>query len=363
MDKKWAMRDYHEGDEEGIFELFRAVHPEREYDYGKWLRWWRWMYKDNPAGPGRIWLAEQDNKIVGHYAIVPVRLSITGKTVLASQSLNTLTHPDYRRRNIFETLAKKVYAEAARDGIRIVYGFPNQFSYPGLIRKLDWFDIANMQIMLKPLNWKDAIGVIIKDQSLRSIFSPIANLLCDKTRLRRNEPNVVEGLTVKEVASFDERFDILWSKVANQFQIMVARNSDYLRWRYGAPGANYSIFVAEKDSEIGGYLVLKYSTDSGTKVGVIFDMIAQSKDALACLIRRVIRDCQQNKVALIQYQLRANKVYRRVLKRNGFISLPFSKGDHFCAYSTRTESSQQFLRNPDNWFVQIGDSDRVSLDY
>jgi hypothetical protein len=288
-----------------------------------------------------------------------VRLSITGKTVLASQAVDGLTHPDYRRRKIFETLTKKVYAEAANDGIRIVYGFPNPYSRLGLIEKVDWFDIANMQIMLKPLNWKDAIGLIAKNQYLGSIFSPAASLLSDKTLLRRKEPNVIEYLTVKEVTSFDERFDILWSKVANQFQIMVLRNNDYLRWRYGAPEANYSIFIAEKDSEIWGYLVLKYVADSGIKVGIILDMVAQSKDVLDHLIRQLIRDCQQNKVALIQYQLRANQLYREVLKMNGFISLPFIKGSHFCAYSTSTDISQQFLRNPDNWFVQIGDSDLV----
>jgi len=361
MDKTWAMRDYHEGDEEGIFELLKAVYPEREHDYGRWLRWWRWMYKDNPAGPGRIGIAEHNNKIVGHYAIVPLRLSIMGKTVLASQALDGLTHPDYRRTKIFETLVRKVHADGARDGIRIVYGFPNQFSRAGLVGKLDWFDIANMQLMLKVINWKDAIGLLAKNQYLGSIFSPIASLLCDKTLLRRKRPNVAEGLTVKEVTSFDERLDILWSKVANQFHIMVLRDDAYLRWRYGAPETNYSIFIAEKDSEVLGYLVLKYMnmTDNGIKVGIIFDMVAQSKDVLDPLIRKLISACQQNKVALIQYQLRVNKVYRRVLKRNGFISLPFSKGSHFCAYSTRTDIAQQFLRNPDNWFVQIGDSDLV----
>jgi len=359
MDKKWAMRDYHEGDEEGIFELFRAVYPQREHDYGKWLRWWRWMYKDNPAGPARMGLAEQNGKIVGYCAILPMRLSIMGKIVLASLAVDKLTHPDHRRRGIYETLAKKVYAEAAGDGIRIVLGFPNQFSHAAIIEKLDWFDIANMQIMLKPLNWKDAIGLVAKNQYLGSIFSPVASLLWDKTLHGRKKPDVIEGLTVKQVTSFDERFDILWNKVADQFQIMVLRNNNYLRWRYGAPEANYSIFIAEKDSEIWGYLVIKYITDSGIKVGIIFDMVAQSKDVLDPLIRKLIRDCQQNRVALIQYQLRANKVYRRVLQRNGFISLPFIKGSYFCAYSTSTDISQQFLGNPDNWFVQIGDSDLV----
>jgi len=359
MDGTWSMRAYREGDEEGIFGLSKAVYPEKRYDHTEWLRWWRWMYKDNPAGPGLIWLAEHNNTVVGHYAIVPARLAINGKTVLACQGLDALTHPNYRRQKIFESLASKVYAEAARDGMYIVYGFPNPFSYPIHIKKLDWFYIANMQLMLKPLNWRDAIALIAKNRSLGAILSPLATLLCNKAFLRRNKANALEGLTINKVASFDQRLDMLWARVANQFQIMVERKSDYLKWRYGAPEMNYSIFIAETHSEILGYLVSKHLSAGGIKVNIVFDMLAQSEDVLHCLITKAIRDCQQNGVALIQYQLRANKVYQRVLKRNGFISLPFSKGSHFCARSSATDISKQFLGNPRNWFVQMGDSDLV----
>lgn len=63
MERKWSMRTYTEGDEEGILELWKAVYPERAYDREKWLRWWRWMYKNNIADLGQIWLAD-DNGII-----------------------------------------------------------------------------------------------------------------------------------------------------------------------------------------------------------------------------------------------------------------------------------------------------------
>jgi len=52
---------------------------------------------------------------VGHYAIAPVSFGIGAglKTVLGSQALAGLTHPDYRPvGQIFETLAKKVTLES-----------------------------------------------------------------------------------------------------------------------------------------------------------------------------------------------------------------------------------------------------------
>ena len=118
MEQRWSMRVCSEGDEWGILELWRAVYPEREYDQERFLRWWRWMYKDNSAGTGQIWLTEHDGQIVGQYAIIPVVMKIGDETALGSRSIDTMTHPDYRRRRIFETLAKQVYDEARRQSNR-----------------------------------------------------------------------------------------------------------------------------------------------------------------------------------------------------------------------------------------------------
>ncbi len=359
MERKWSMRPYKDGDEEGILELWKAVYPNRGYDREKWLRWWCWMYKANPAGEGRIWLAEHDGKIVGQYAVIPVKLKIGNEIILGLQSVDTMTHPDYRRQKMFETLTKKVYDEAEREGIFIVYGFPNQFSYPGFVKKLNWFDIATMQIMFKSLNWGSAVKLKVKNKFLQRVLAIGANLVFNKVLFRTQKPSEIEGLTIKQVTSFDERFDEFWAKVCSQSQIMVVRNKDYLNWRYSNPDANYSIFVAEKAREICGYLVLEHKVQSSVKVSHIFDLIAQSEEIMHHLLSEAVENCQQNKVDLILYPLVANKTYHRVLKKNGFISLSFIKGGRFCAYSSSPTIPKEFLSNPENWLVQLGDSDAV----
>jgi GNAT superfamily N-acetyltransferase len=360
MERKWSMRAYKQGDEEGVFELWKAVYPEGEYDREKWLRWWQRTYENNPAGPGRIWLAEHGDKIVGQYAIVPMRVKIGSETVLCSQSVDTMTHPDYRRQKIFETLAKEVYDEAERDGIHIVYGFPARISYPGFVKKLSWFDVAAMQLMFKPLNWRNAIKLKFKNKFLQTVLAIGAGLVLNKVFFRTQKPPSLEGLAINQVTSFDDRINDLWAKISSQYHIMIVRDKDYLNWRYSAPGANYSIFVAEKAGEICGYLVLEHKLQSGTKVSYIFDLVAQSEEIMHYLVSKAINDCQQKQVDLILYSLIANKTYRRVLKRSGFISLPFLKGIHFCAYvSPQCTPLMEPLRNSQNWLAQLGDSDKV----
>jgi RimJ/RimL family protein N-acetyltransferase len=358
MERKWLIREYKEGDEEGIFELWKAVYPDdREYNREKWLRWYRWMYKERPAGEGIIWLAEHNDKIVGQYAIVPVKLKICNKIVLGSLSLDTMTHPDYRRQKMFETLAKRVFDEAAKDGIPIVYCFLNQFTYPCFINKLNWFDIGTMQVMLNPLNWENAVKLKIKKKILQRVLSVGASLIFNKVFLKPQKPPVVEGLTIKQATSFDERFDEFWNTIFNQHQIMVVRDKSYINWRYSMPNANYSIFIAEKANEICGYVALEHEIQKGTKLCFIFDLMAQSEEIMHCLVSRAVEDCRQNKVDLILYPLIANRAYHRVLKRNGFLSSPLEKPRHFCAYSNSPSISKELLRDPRNWIVQLGDVD------
>lgn len=353
------MREYKDGDEEGILELWKAVHPEREYDREKWLTWWRWMYRDTPAGC-LIWVAEHDGKIVGQYAIVHVKVKVGNETALGSQSLDTMTHPAYRRQKMFETLASKVYEEAEEDGIHIVYGFPNKFSYPGFVKKLNWFDIAIMQTMVKPFNWRNAIKLKVKNEFLQAVLAMGASMAFSKVLFRTRKPPFVESLSISQVASFDDRINDLWARISDQYHIMIVRDKDYLNWRYGAPGANYSILIAEKAGEICGYLVLGHRSQSGTGVSYLFDLVAQAEEIMQCLLSKAMDDCQQRKGDLIVYSFIANKSYRRILRRSGFISLPFLNGGRFCAYvSLRFSRLKESLRDSQNWLVERGDSDMI----
>jgi hypothetical protein len=81
---------------------------------------------------------------VAFYGVVPVLMSMSGKTVLAAQSCDTMTAPDHRNRGLFTELAEKTFALAAAEGITFVFGFPNEASYPGFIGKLRFDHLHTM---------------------------------------------------------------------------------------------------------------------------------------------------------------------------------------------------------------------------
>lgn len=358
MESKFLIRPYKEGDEEGILELWKAVYPERKYDKHQWMRWWHWKYRDNPAGSSQIWLAEDEARIVGQYPLIFMNMKIGNHILKVFQNVDLMTHPDHRYQGIFSKLESQALNETERDKVYITIGFPNKAAYPGHI-KSGWFDVGAMQVLLKPLNWTNTMKVQIKNKFLLKLGGTSGNLV-DKVFFRAKKKPAVEGLTIAEVSSFDERINELCTSVSNQYQIMVVRNKDYLNWRYCAvPGVNYSIYIAEKGGQICGYLVLRCMQREQIEVGIMFDIFAQSEDIAQCLVSKATEHCMREKVDLIYYSAIANKTYIRAFRKNGFISVPFIKGGRFCAYSSASHISREFLRDPQNWLVQLGDSDMI----
>lgn len=359
MEIKWVIRYYEEGDEEKIIDLYRAVHPEKDYDREKWMKWWRWMFKTNPAGAARILLADDAGKIAGQYVMVPAVVKIGIEEVLSAQGIDTMTHPEYRRQKLFETLAARVYADFEKEGISFLFGFPNELSRPGIIRKLNWFDIATMIIMLRPLNWETIISIKVSNRLLLRFLSFVANAFFNIDFYKPRVLLVGDGLAIKRVSYFDDRIDRLWTRISSRYPIMLVRNKEFLNWRYVDLGADYTIFTAEKGEEVVGYLVSGRRQRRNRQASIIYDLVAESDQINQCLLSEVIQDCIRAGDAFIEYKLIADNNYHKLLKKNGFLSIPFIEGTYFCGYTNSKQLSQSFIKNHRNWFVQVGDSDAI----
>jgi GNAT superfamily N-acetyltransferase len=354
----WSVRAYREGDEEGIYELYQAVYPSKQPERDRWMRWWRWMYRTGPAGNGQIWVADHSGRIVGQYPTIFTQIKVKNEILKVSQNIDLMTHPDYRHQGISQTLEKKALDELGKQEIHLTIGFPNKAAYFGH-KKAGWFDIASMKVTLKPLNWKNTIRLKIKNRLLSGLLAAGAALVFNRIPLRTHQARQTDGLVVSQITSFDERFDRLWTRVSGQYPIIMVRNKDYLNWRFCTPGSSYLILTIEEADEVRGYLVLREKTLRSKKVSIIFDTIAESEEIMHRLISEAVGICQRKGIDCIVYNLIAGRTYHRVLKSNGFIFPPFTKGADFCAYSSATQIPQKFLKNPKNWFVQTADSDTL----
>lgn len=353
----WSHRMYTPGDEDQLFELAKAVWgwklaiPKKK----QWIKGWQWMFINNPAGSSIIWLAEHNGKLVGEYPLVMADMKVGDRLAKAGQIADTMTHPEYRRQGVAFTLGREVLSQLKEQKALLAFGFPTAEAYP-LHMNSGWIDVCAIQTMIKPLNLKNMLkGYLTHDKLLIDIFSKLGELLL-KTIFRARKPPVVDGLTIAKVSHFDDRCNDLWDRISKDYNIIVVRDKDYLNWRYiDVPNAKYTIYVAEKNKKIYGYMVIECKYHNGLIFGRILDIIAplDQQVIVQCLISKAIEHFERKRVDAIFSSIISNR-YRHSFLKNGFIPYPRSKS-RFIAYNASPAISDGFLKNPKNWFIQLGD--------
>lgn len=118
---------------EQIFDLF-------ENSFGSQIdeKLWQWAYIDNPNGKPIVSLYFDRKKLVGHYAVIPIKFIHNQKNVNAVLSMTTMVNSSYRKYGIFIEQANEVYTVASKLGYKFVCGFPNKKSAPGFKKRLEW---------------------------------------------------------------------------------------------------------------------------------------------------------------------------------------------------------------------------------
>lgn len=357
MDIVWSYRRYMAGDEDQLFVLFRVVWgwklgiPEKN----QWIKGWQWMFINNPAGTSIMWLAEHNDKLIGEYPLVMVDMKVGNKLAKAGQIADTMTHPQYRRLGIAFALGNESLSEMKEQNALLAFGFPTAEAYP-LHRKSGWVDVCDIKTMIKPLNLKNMLeGYLTHNKLLISIFSKLGELPLKITFKARKSPSI-DGLTITEVFRFDDRFDGFWEQISKDYNIIVARTKKYLNWRYiDVPNANYTIYMAEKNKKIYGYMVLDYKYHNGLAFGRILDIIAPVNQQIIIyyLISKAVEHFEQKRMDAIYSSIICNR-YLNVFLKCGFIPYPKSK-NRFIAYKASSDISDVYITNPKNWFIQLGD--------
>lgn len=348
-------RPYKDEDEVALLELYSAVNGEIQ-DKEHWFKLRNWQYKNNPAGKPIYWLAEYEKKIVGQYALIPAKIKFGDRVIIGYQSVDTKTHPDYQRRGIFGKLALKSYECASAD---VIYGFPNKNSYGGFVKKLGWLEVGALDALVKPLNIKNILQKYISSKLLLKVGEASVNII---TRIFYNTNNTpkVDNLKITKISSFDDRIDVLWREISNSYNVMVVRNKEYLNWRYvNVPDVIFTIYIAEMEGKILGYIVIKCEKQRGLTIGRIFDFIVLPNQEIAgqMLIQKATEFFRDEKASLILYRLAGTKAYYKMLRNNGYIRLPFAnRGVRFIIRINTIKISRNMFNG---WLLQTGDADTV----
>ncbi len=204
----WIIREYREGDEEAILQLFRRAYG-RECPPG----YWRWKYREGPSGPRAIMAFEASGSLIGHVGGVTVPGKIGDRVLPICQFADLMVDPSARR--------------GLRQG-RVLWVLVEQIiqTYGNETRGAFLFAI--------PLPAAEPLMARVPGtEDLRVVVGLVKDL-----------PNTLPGRSwrfrVIPLRLPDETIDGLWERISGQFSMAIIRNNHYLTWRYGrCPTVSY----------------------------------------------------------------------------------------------------------------------------
>jgi len=317
-----------------------------------------WQYLKNPFGKPFMVLTREKakNELVGQYLVIPQEYKINNKIEKGTLSLNTLTREDFRGRGLFTKMALKTYEECANKNHNITVGFPNQQSYPGFVKKLNFKYIGDVPLLVKPLKpLKIFINKLKKQEKhggeisidLKKHIS--TNLIIDTFSIEQDK----------------EKYLSFWQDYSEQNIVQVNKSIEYLKWRYlDIPTRNYKIIKLEKDNKIIGLTIIRGENTLGSKTALIMDlMLLNNKEFNSdnnMFLKYLTKILKQNKIELLACLISANSYENTMLKKNKFIKVPQKILPQPIPYIVRINKEfegMDKLENLNNWHLCFGDYD------
>lgn len=227
---------------------------------------WRWKFLSNPAGPELVCMIEAGGEIVSYCASMPVRMSVGGREVLATQGVDLCTHPEHRGKGLMGVLLDRRDRMKAKRGVAFDYGFPNELSYH-VSTKRQGFREVNMSMMQHRF-------IIDRERFFRKVnMGPLKRLGYSSYVALQQAVHRPGGsdLFVQDIEGFCEKDDELYRRALPDFDIIAVRDHRFLSWRYCDPrGGSYIVRGVREDGLL-GYAVLK--VEAGRQL-IIVDLLA-----------------------------------------------------------------------------------------
>lgn len=348
-----TVRAYEEGDEAQILKMFGEV-----FGRTSSLEEWRWKYADNPyALPVATLAFSPEQALIAQYTMIPVKLNVMGKPVCAGQSVDTMVHRAHRREGLFERTANHCYERFAKQGGQLVFGFPNEKSYPGFMRRLSWKRIC----YLKEYSLRLGVGDIAKRISRSGALAALSDgLYRTKERLSLKLQEALLGKRQQGESSFSVSstapagIDELWNHIRSYAVFSVWKDETYFKWRYDAnPLSTFQYATLSQDGKI---IALAVVTQRPDKTMMITELLVRDQQLMAARLLL-------NKIAQMAMS-RGNERLAFIGTDAGFFDSMFegfqqqtSFGLILCARAFGMPDLQDMLVQPGAWTITLGDTD------
>jgi GNAT superfamily N-acetyltransferase len=351
--QNWVVRDGDEKDLKEILSLRKIVFGGIEKDKLD-ERLWRWEFEEGPDGRTLIYIVEDENKIIGHFADIPRWFSVQGEAVLGTLSLDLMVHPDYWRKGIFAAMGRYGIQRVKQEGGLFLTAYPIRSETIYGLKKIGWKEVVELPVLVYPIRFSGILNKYLHFLPLSFLVGGIARFIYILLFLGKRKDDL-KGIGIEEVTKWDDPFEQFWQKAVFLYPIMGIRDRNYMTWRYFQhPTRTYTIYRAIKNGEMRGYIVLRKVELLNFNSAVIVDLLALDEGALSALVERGVQHSRQEGVDLLGFMVPQGHPYDKILRKKGF--LPSPKTFQFMVYP---HSNREIFLSPEKWYVNWGDTDVI----
>jgi hypothetical protein len=320
-------------------------------------------YERNPLGPPLLFLARdvRSQRFVGLAAAFPTRLRVFGQLVPAAIGGDFAVDDGHRGFGPSLPLQRAVLSALEANGLRCVYGNPNEFSEP-ILNRVGWVDVGRLSRFVKILKAGIVMDRCIRSRRLARLGAALSTVSVDpalsvvsRERFYRRK----HAFRVEQPNVFDDRFSDLWETISDQNTILSDRSVEVLNWKYEKRGDDngrgaFTIFaLIGADDRVAGYVVYRVRNGVRHLMDIAF---LPSRIVVDALLSELILDSRKQGAAAINLlYLGSTNLLTRRLGAFGFVRRTDGGGLRVGVAGKST--LERDLLTKESWYFLGGDAD------
>ncbi|MBN2669255.1 MAG: GNAT family N-acetyltransferase [Bacteroidales bacterium] len=315
----------------------------------------KWQYLQNPFGkPFLVVTRVEDSKeLAGQYLVIPQEYTVNNKVHKGALSLNTLTKKEFQGKGLFTKMALKTYELCQKNSHNIIIGFPNQQSYPGFVKKLNFKYLGNVPLLVKPIK----------------PFNVLVNKLRKKEKhggeITLNFSNESTKFSLLSFEHDQPLYEKFWEIYSSQTKLQTHKSWAYINWRYkNIPTRNYTLFKSVINNKMIGLVALRGENTLGNRTALIMDLMLLNGAELLkehkAFLSIILKNIKHSKIDLLASIMNENTFEYRLLKQKVFFKVPQFILPQPIPFITRTNQDfdgSHLIDDLTNWHLCFGDYD------
>jgi hypothetical protein len=310
-----------------------------------------WLYRDNPDGVARAWLAVDDEteEPVGAAAAFPRRVWVHGTEMVCWNLGDFAIRKEYRSLGPAMILQRACLQPVIEGRIPFAYDHPSCVML-AIYKRMGIPETGRITRFAKLLRVDEQVARLLKFPAVAGGISGIANVvlsIADRGLLVKRRCGVGS-----RVERFDERATALERDLAREHPVVGSRRAAYLNWRYvDNPLQEHEILTLEADSRLVGYAVIRHEGQNARLMDLYTEKNSEFIDGL---VAGVIEALRAGRTRTLNAPLLEASPLVPVLKRWGFRA---RESHPFVVSAPPRSESAGTVQHAGNWYLTAGDRD------